>query len=449
MFHWLRSAVGGSIWWNSLVLSWSRDRKKRARAIDRLRNTRRPRAIRVLEEALFCGWDGEENPSRAFDALLEAVLAPGRPVNDKLLNGAAYALSRCHTKFESRTLAALGKAFSDGDPAVRLRAITVLKDFGSRGGDPAELDLLWGAACDCDAQVAFSAIYTLSDRLLDPPHIDVYYARDALQDALKVRQRTAHQALSPAQARLVDALVGLLSHEELRVRRFAAFRLAYLGDLRALDPLLGILPNESWLSLSDVTALARLNDLRAVTAVSYSLHDKWNSEVRRFAAQFLGEVGDERSIDVLLAVPGDSRDDAQSAIRKIGSRLLGEARLKVLRHVLDHTPPNWSCFLDWAEELVTNGDSRGAQELLRGAHVPREGRRPVAALDRILRTNASRLSQEHLRAIASLAGVTDTETVDYEMRECVSGATLVEVPVDCTEVQRFAEEELGRRGLEP
>jgi HEAT repeat protein len=156
--------------------------------------------------------------------------------------------------------------------------------------------------------------------------------RDATEDP--ALRRTIGFALGAlGSTRPVPALIRLLRADpEERVREAAAYALAFIGDRRAFEPLLGALENKSEAPLvrgQAAEGLAYQRDPRAVAALLASLDDP-APEVRFWAAFALGEVAGEEATAPLERLASDAtvvprwwavNKEAADAIRNIRERL--------------------------------------------------------------------------------------------------------------------------------
>lgn len=122
--------------------------------------------------------------------------------------------------------------------------------------------------------------------------------------------------------RLVDGLVEALLDAAPMMRGAAIEALGWIGDARAVTPLLGLLGPETENSLRElaIEALGRIGDPRALPPILQALThaDEW---VRRAAAEALGELGDRSAIEPLSAALSDHsalvQDAAFEALKKL------------------------------------------------------------------------------------------------------------------------------------
>ncbi len=246
-------------------------------------------------------------------------------------------------------------ALGDSDPSIRADAACALGKIG----DPSAVEPLLGALQDPHRLVAdwsAEALGRIGDARAVPPLVVAEGGRRprAAADALDAlgwapaddSQRVVHliakgqfedaaQLGKTAVEPLVAAL-GLselsdrergssLEYSEHAGRERAARALGGLGDVRAVEPLIGLLHEASRLdtpSLGDA-AVAALGDIGepAVEPLIATLGERvWSVRVRAMRA--LGRIGDPRAIDPLTAILTDdedrmTRDDAAAALRQI------------------------------------------------------------------------------------------------------------------------------------
>jgi len=125
----------------------------------------------------------------------------------------------------------------------------------------------------------------------------------------------------------VKGLIKALTYRgDLSVRRDAAHALGELGDERAVEPLLARLKDSVWMVRAAAAwALGELGDARAVEPLIVALQDP-EGWVRGMAASALGEIGDTRAIEPLLA---SLEDDRPASTLSSVSFYAGEALAKM------------------------------------------------------------------------------------------------------------------------
>jgi len=167
----------------------------------------------------------------------------------------------------------------------------------------------------------------------------------------------------------MQALLGALSHEDLRVRTFAAMALGDTGDASAVQPLVDLLhdPHEG-VRRAACTTLGRIGDSSVVAPLVEALGDpdptfqvagsaasalaeiggvavlnslkeallNSRGQVRYWAAQALGQLGDDRAVEALIAVLEHDQDDDVRASVAYALGSLGDRRaIKPLVTALD------------------------------------------------------------------------------------------------------------------
>jgi HEAT repeat protein/CHAT domain-containing protein len=121
---------------------------------------------------------------------------------------------------------------------------------------------------------------------------------------------------------LIGELLALLTNEDAEVRRAAAEALGQLGDPRAVEPLIALLEDEDSLVRTATTvALGNLVDPRAVKPLVVRLEDE-DSKVRWAAVEALGEHDDRRTVEPLVA----RLEDEEWVIRRTAAEALGKLR---------------------------------------------------------------------------------------------------------------------------
>ncbi|WP_119071418.1 HEAT repeat domain-containing protein [Aggregatilinea lenta] len=118
----------------------------------------------------------------------------------------------------------------------------------------------------------------------------------------------------------VEGLIKALQHKNEKIRCAAATALGQLGDVQAVESLIVGLKDESIVVCNEAAAaLGQIRDTRAVEPLIAMLNE--NSYA---AAQALEEIGDPRTIELLLMVikddNGNARKRADSTLIKIGVR---------------------------------------------------------------------------------------------------------------------------------
>lgn len=172
---------------------------------------------------------------------------------------------------------------------------------------------------------------------------------------------------------LVDALIGLLADENLDVREAALVALAYLPDAKqAALPLLNLLADPARTSHLACMALGWLGDRRAVEPLMAVLeNDARDTAWQSAAADALGRLGDPRAVYALLHVlerprpanaPDLSRHDprvrAAEALGQLGDNRAADPLTRLTHDANEHVR------LESCRALIRLHDPRGADGLV-------------------------------------------------------------------------------------
>lgn len=245
------------------------------------------------------------------------------------------------------------------------------------------------------------------------------FLRSENKDELRVAAVEAmSEQFKKGQAPAFNALLELLQHpdpnqyiddreEEFRLRRLAALaagKLGEIGDKRAIEPLLRQLlayETGSYLYKQTAEALEQMiepGDDRAFRLLSESVEDGPEKHLSLSQVDALGRFGDARAAASLVA----------HARQRSGEECHQEFRE-------DGVP----CF--------TCGSSAA-----------------VGALEKILERDTANVSDEALRSVLHLDGLT-TQTHPYSAHDSYRD---LREPISCATIHRLAREELQRRGVE-
>jgi HEAT repeat protein len=121
-------------------------------------------------------------------------------------------------------------------------------------------------------------------------------------------------------ARDVAALAQALQDENKLVRKAAAEALGQIGDPRAVEALLASLRNDNWRRVREAAAeaLGQIGDARAVEPLLAALRDA-DPSIKVAAAEALGQIGDEHAIAPLVL----ALQDGGWVVRKTAAAALG------------------------------------------------------------------------------------------------------------------------------
>jgi hypothetical protein len=144
------------------------------------------------------------------------------------------------------------------------------------------------------------------------PRIAVKRERDAILTQAHLKGFKAGQQRVEALKGDVPSLVVALNDEDKDVRWSAAFALGDTGDARAVEPLVAALADDA-LVLVAARALGKIGDPRAVDPLAVVLMEDGNPVRQREAAEALGRIGDPRAVDPLIAALGAEAQNVQAA----------------------------------------------------------------------------------------------------------------------------------------
>jgi len=122
----------------------------------------------------------------------------------------------------------------------------------------------------------------------------------------------------------LNVIVPKLKDANKNVRESAALALGYIGDARAVEPLIEALKDQNeYVRLGAALALRNIGDTRAVEPLMEALKDE-SENVRSGAAWALEKIGDTRAVEPLMEVLKDESENvrwgAADALRKIRSK---------------------------------------------------------------------------------------------------------------------------------
>jgi HEAT repeat protein len=120
-----------------------------------------------------------------------------------------------------------------------------------------------------------------------------------------------------------EPLLDALDNRSKAIRRYSAQALGYIGDERAIDPLIVLLEdNNKFVRREASTALVRIGEPAFDSLIGLLDHENWR--VRGAAAWALGSLGKEEAIEPLEALLEDEsgfvKAGAKSAINDIKNK---------------------------------------------------------------------------------------------------------------------------------
>jgi HEAT repeat protein len=276
---------------------------------------------------------------------VEGLIRALEQENADVREDAAKALGRIG---DPRAVEPLIAALKDGDDEVRTGAAVALRAFQ----DDRAIDALITALKDEDKDVRRYSAYSLGE-IGDLRAVEPLIAAFKDEDHPSAPAKALGKIGDP---RAVELLIAALKDESWGIRDTAAEALGQIGDPRAVEPLTTLLHDEDGnVRKSAILALDNLGwypDNQEDGASYWAIHIKWEipldldfasftqlitalyhpeSEVRQAAAQKLGQAGDPRAVEPLIAALKDKDVDEgvhQSAVEALGQ--IGEAAVEPL-----------------------------------------------------------------------------------------------------------------------
>jgi HEAT repeat protein len=176
-------------------------------------------------------------------------------------------------------------------------------------------------------QAAAKALFPFRDPRVIPPLLREIADRriDASEDAiLTVGHVHTEEAFL--------ALLALLRSNDFSMSLGAARALGDFGDVRAVEPLIGAMRFDRYhINLAAVEALGKLGDRRAVEPLIAALADKDFAGVRTAVLEALGTLGDPRALGPVVAALPVCGDQAVSVLSQLGAPVAFEAVVGLLQ----------------------------------------------------------------------------------------------------------------------
>jgi HEAT repeat protein len=229
-----------------------------------------------------------------------------------------------------------------------------------RIGPPA-VEPLIAALKQEDKRVRYTAAYVLvplDDKRAVEPLITV------LKGEYQDMQRAEGKALEGIGPSTVEQLIALLKHKESLVRSSSAWVLGWLGDKRAVEPLVEAMGdslavgNAAEGQFEAAVALGRLGDRRPIEPLIRELKRLAQFEDQERLAQFKDEVG-----DLFGKLPGQAQYQRRSVVKRLDALVkIGPPAVEPLIGVLKDESAHVRSFA--AEGLGELGDKRAIQPLV-------------------------------------------------------------------------------------
>ena len=219
-----------------------------------------------------------------------------------------------------------------------------------------------------EAHVGQSLVAALN-QLLTPVHVGLPPALMALEDLKQFNL-----------ARSVELLLSCLQDPRLEIRETAAWAVAYLGDTRALEPLLACLRQEQNISKREriMGALGQLGDGRAVEPLLACLsqaklaHESSSAVSAMWA---LGQLGHAGALEPLVATLSDEWDGPSRTVGVEAAQALGRLRdARAVEPLCTHLQDrSQEMRMAAARALEQVGDTRAVEPLLASLRDPVPG----------------------------------------------------------------------------
>lgn len=289
---------------------------------------------------------------------------------------AARRLGFCGTKFES--CEALVRALSDSDAGVRRNAIEALGDRAKHGMKADWfLKELIAALEHPDAEIRKGAAHLLGElpfrtvgkhllTHLGDPTPEVRTAISLALQQLKRREVKDNKEWWESQVRdHLPALIAYLGSGYTETQDCAMELLYLIRDSRVVEPLIGILgsPRNNDLRAFAARFLGELGDPRATQAIIACLKEE-DHNLRYYSAGALGNIGDPRGTEPMIV---GLSDDAQSVrlMCAIGLGKVGDPRaVDPLTATLTNQGEDKDVRAQAAESLGKIGDQRSFETLV-------------------------------------------------------------------------------------
>lgn len=206
-------------------------------------------------------------------------------------------------------------------------------------GDPRGVLPLIGALRDPDESVRRAAIEAFG-AIGDTRAIEPLCA--AMADTDTEVQAAVIEALERIGAPAVEPLLSLLRSPDHEVRRKVVRTLGRIHDARAVVPLIATIENDPRVREAAAHALDDFDTLPTEVLMDSLRNSNWH--VREYAAHALRRFGDERAIDPLAALLGDSWEEVRTAaaasleyLRETHDRSIDDVEGIQGEHSLHHT----------------------------------------------------------------------------------------------------------------
>lgn len=264
---------------------------------------------------------------RAFEPLVEVLLDTERPYEERA--NAAKALGELG---ERRALTPLCEALrNDPHEIVRETVVVALQQLARRDAVTAFVDALQDDYGSVRAAAAEALLHQGDRRAVIP-------LAEALEDEYgKVRELAAEALYELGAPKAAPALHQALQDEYSSVRTLAAEALGQLKKSQSVPFLLDALNDSSnAVRKAVVRALQKLKDPEAIDPLLQTLQHDMDGEVRDAAAEALGHLGGQRTVNALCRIVQNDQEDPEvriavaDALGRIGSEQARDTLLDAL-----------------------------------------------------------------------------------------------------------------------
>jgi HEAT repeat protein len=360
-------------------------------------------AVEPLLESLVSNENGHQAAIRALGqiwGLIDLIKLGGS--NQKDQAGAARALGELKDK---RIVEPLIATLKDSDEEVRLEVVKALGNLR----DSRAVESLITVLKNHDKEVRSRAAEALGEQrniqALEP-------LIAALKDTYKEVRASAAEALGKLEdERAAEFLIAVLSDTDENVRQMTILGLGYIWHL---SDLIQLGNNDSKIRLRAAEVLGELGDKRVVEPLIATLKDS-NELVRAAAVKALGKLRDVRVIEPLIA----TLDDPNQQVRLIVTGVLRNMG-EVESHINNLKSPEWYVRLEAVEVLGKLGDPQAVEsiiitlrdndELVRAAAVEALGKlrdaRAIEPLIAILKDQDEGIRRRVVEALVKLGDAT-------------------------------------------
>jgi hypothetical protein len=161
---------------------------------------------------------------------------------------------------------------------------------------------------------------------------------------------------------MMDDNIRRLLSNDWEVRRDATQALGQIGDVRAVEPLIAALKDRDWdVRRAAAQALGLIGDVRGVEPLIVTLKDRFDG-VRKAAAQALGKIGDVRAVMPLIAALKDQSWQVSEAAAQILGQIRDTRAVEPLIAALEDR--DWDVRRAAAQALGQIGDARAVEPLI-------------------------------------------------------------------------------------